>query len=288
MRGQLSLLEQQRLSHPDASDAEHIIRWGADVIEALDLEPPIDPAMVASFLGVAEVQPEQLDFAGCLLCGRDRIVIKVRRGDPPGRRRFTICHECTHTFFPGYRRLPQYRCNPSRDGASDRGLERLCDVGAGELLLPRKYFVRDLSDVGFNLDGMEQLAGHYQASLEATAQRMVTLSRSPALLIVLEPRTKPRESGDPDAVAKLRVRASRSQGTWPYIPRHKSVEKGTLLHRAFEGEIIHEKTSIRGLTREPLVDVEVHARLFPYDHGRTRRVIALIEQSATSRSRTHR
>jgi Zn-dependent peptidase ImmA (M78 family) len=284
MNRQLSLLEQHRLTHPQASDAEHVVRWADEVIAELGLEPPIDPAIVASYLGVARVETDDLDVAGCLVCQRMTLIIKVRRDDPAARRRFTICHECCHTFFPGFARQTQFRCNPRIEDERARSLEQLCDAGASELLLPRRHFERDLAKMPFGVEGVSELAAQYEASLEATGHRVVIVSSEPILLTILEVANKPRDK--PGAHPQLRVRSSRSNAAFPFVRRHKSVSPGTPLHRALEGEVIHEITALDEICAEPMNDVEVSAKLCPYGPGRQRlRVIALVRPATLRRKR---
>lgn len=284
MERQLSLLEQQRLTHPAATDADHVVRWAGEVIHELGLEPPIDPAIVASYLGVARVETDDIEVAGCLLCHQATVVIKVRRHDPRGRRRFTVCHECCHTFFPGFARQPQFRCNPALTDRPDQMLEQLCDVGASELLLPRRHFSADLAAAGFGVNGVVELADRYDASLEATAHRVVTVSEDPMLFVGLEVATKPRDL--PGAEPKLRVRVSRSNGTFPFVLRHKSVSPDTPFDRALQGEVVHEVNKLDEICAQPTGDVEISARLFPYGPGGNRlRVLALVRPVRRTRKR---
>lgn len=285
MNQQLSLLEQHRLTHPQATDMEHVVRWADEVISELALEPPIDPALVASYLGVARVESHDIDVAGCLVCQKTTLVIKVRRSDPTARRRFTVCHECCHTFFPGFERKPQFRCNPALEDRAALSIEHLCDVGASELLLPRRHFIADLADASFGVTGLSELAERYEASLEATGHRIVSLSGEPVLFVVLEPANKPTDRRG--AAPKLRVRTTRSNGSFPFILKHKSVSPGTPLHRALEGEIVHEVTVLEEVCAKPMKDVEISARLVPYGLDEQRmRVLALV-RPAGSRRRRH-
>jgi hypothetical protein len=278
MGRQLSLLEQQRLTRPGATDADHLIVWADDVVTELDLEPPIDPALVASYLGIPRVETVDLDVAGCLVRDDAALTIKVRRSDARPRRRFTICHECSHTFFPGFRREPQYRCDPGHlVTPTNRPLEQLCDLGASELLLPRQHFAQDLADMAFGLQGVIELANRYEASLEATARRAVMLATRPTMLVVLEEINKPRDSiGAPP---RLRVRWSCASGAFPFVRRYKSVAAHSPFGRALHGEIVNEITDIDEICTERLQDARISARLCPYGPNRRRRVLALIRPS---------
>ena len=123
-----------------------------------------------------------------------------------------------------------------------RGEEELCDHGAAELLLPREAFIAacppypDMADV-------LTLAQTFQASAEATALRVVTLSAVPAAMMVLEPSLKPAEvsriahrqsqpalPGFPPEAPALRLRVQKSfRYRFPFLPKHKSIDASTPL-----------------------------------------------------------
>ena len=267
---QLSLLEFQRLRQPRPTD---VIAVADDVIEELALTPPIDPGVVASYLDVSRIEETELDVAGCLICDGHDIMIRVRASDGAPRRRFTIFHECVHTFFRGFELQPRYRCEPSAIPKADNDQEAMCDQGASSLLLPRKYLGADLLNADFGIETLMEVAETYEASLEASGHRIVDLAPYPTLFVVLEVNLKPSEFGDPRAEPKLRVRAARSRGDWPFIPAHKSASADSPLGRALRGEVVHERTILDELSREPVPDVEVSARIVP--HNGRERVLAL-------------
>lgn len=267
---QLSLLEFHGLPEPGPAD---VVAVANSVIRELALTPPIDTSVVASYLDVSRIEETELDVAGCLVCDGQDVAIQVRASDGAARRRFTIFHECVHTFFQGFEQQPRYRCAPLVPPGEGNDLEAMCDQGAGSLLLPQRHLKGDLVDSDFGMETLTDIAGTYQASLEATGHRIVDLAPYPTLFVVLEENIKPSQSTDPRAEPRLRVRAARSRGRWPYIPRHKSVSINSPLGRAMQGEMVHEHTILDELPREPVPDVEVSARLVPYN-GR-KRVLAL-------------
>lgn len=271
---QLSLFKFKRLRDPGPAD---VIAAADAVVDELALSPPIDPGVVASYLDVAQIEEADLDVAGCLICDSGYITIKVRASDGEGRRRFTIFHECVHTFFRGFELHPRYRCAPSDAPERADDLEAMCDQGASALLLPRKHLSADLREADFGIETLMSVSDTYRASLEASGHRMVDLAPYPTLFVVLEVDLKPSERDDPRAEPKLRVRTARGRGAWPYVPRHKSVSINSPLGRAMHGEVVREHTILNEITREPVPEVEVSARVVPYN-GRTR-VLALYRRS---------
>jgi hypothetical protein len=260
--GQLSLLEQARIDVPHVTDEERVALLAAELIEEMGANPPIDLEMIASWQGVAKIEVEEIPWAGCLINDGGQVVMKLRSSDPRRRRRFTGFHEVGHTFCPGFRLEPQYRCTPNMVPTRP-DIEGLCDVVASELLFPRRLVEADLAQAAFGLDTVAELADRYDGSFEAAAHRFVNLWPEDTLLLVLEPGFRKEELDDPEAVAKLRVRSAHAGGTWPFIPKNKSVLEESPLERALQGEFVDEGTTLDGLCT-PVAGVDVSARLTPY------------------------
>jgi len=283
----LSRLDLARLDHPGRSDEALVRAIAADVIREVGIrEPPVDLEMVASMLDIREViEDPHLDVAGCLVSGPCGHVVRVRATDGRARKRFSTGHECSHTFMPGFADAPRFRCSPAVvPKKSVDELERLCDIGASELLMPVTLFRTDLADVRFGLDTVEDLAERYQASLLATANRFVTDWSAPCALVVLTERQKPPECGT-KAVPQLRLQYSVTNGQWPYLRPHKSVTPGDVFDRARLGEVVVERdVVIAGICASPIT-VDAYAKPYPYTdgNGRRQRVIALLLPAGSRR-----
>src|SRR5207237_7775997 len=130
-----------------------------------------------------------------------------------------VCHECAHTFFPGFSYQPRYRCSPMTAAVSDRELESLCDLAASELLLPERLFAPLARDNPLAITTVEYLADEFDASLIATATRLIKGRPEPSALLTFEFRQAPREIGT-DAPPKLRLQTSVTSGPWPSFRRH--------------------------------------------------------------------
>ncbi len=198
-----SLLEEARFALPGRSDLECIQEIAARIIEDLGEEPPISLEVVASYRDITAVKVEPLPFAGSLTPEATGLVMRLNASDSWGRRRFSGFHEVGHTFQPGYRQMTLFRCDPSPTRTAASQPEQLADAAAAELLLPRRFFLRDLIEADSGWDGIEQIASHYDASLSATALRAVHLAPRPTLLVVLEPGVRKEERGRLDAESKL-------------------------------------------------------------------------------------
>lgn len=138
--------------------------------------PPFDPAILAGLNGIkVEETDEPFDGDGRIFPRRGQVVIQYRKGQMLERQRFTICHELAHTCFPDA--FERVRCSGRTDSdAAYRSFERLCDIGAAELLLPREEFTADLNQRVLSLPHADELRQRYLASIDATVIRCVSLT----------------------------------------------------------------------------------------------------------------
>lgn len=281
----VSDLERARLTRPGATDAELIIELAERLLEELDLSPAVDHAIVASFRDVVRIEEANIDWSGHIAWTSDGLVITVNAAHPRPRQRFTALHEVVHTFFPGFSMQTQYRCHPGiADGLvrpGDPALEKLCDVGAAELLLPRRPFLNDLTGMAITSSLVRDLATRYEASLEATARRIVTLNPEPTLFIALEVSCKPTQ---PNSSPALRIQYHYSSGQWPFIPKYKSATDSSVFYRAILDGASDELTSLAGLGIPQIDNVHIGAIYSPYNDNNGdlhMRVLAVITRPAT-------
>jgi hypothetical protein len=284
----LSDLERARKTAPGRPDADLVVELARRALGGLGAKPPVAHEILASLRGIARVEETELPWAGCLVPADGGLVIRLRAADSRGRKRFTAFHEIGHTFMPGFAVTAQYRCDPGQPGEKvtgrQRRLEALCDQLAVELLLPRRPFGRDLAGRAPTMALAAELAGRYDASLEATARRMVSLARRPAMLLALEVTAKPSA---PRADPLLRVQWAQASGNWPFVPQHKSVPPDSLLGRPLCGPPVDEVSTVAGLSQAPLADIRVSAVLSPYTDAQGRRharVLAVLSPASATGS----
>lgn len=269
--GQISWLEYLRASDPLARDEVHIGQLAERLLDEGAVEPPVNVELLASLRGIVDVSFADQPWAGMLTTSNGRYLVTVRADDSYERQRFTVLHEAMHTFCPGFSET-KFRCNPN----VAKGLvEELCDQGASELLLPRRFFLPELRDLGLTVDTLTELAPHYEASVEATGIRAVDLWPGPAALLVFRTRLKPSEAGTPDAEPKLRLDWSHTSGPWPFLRRHKSVVEGSPFADALLGEAVERTATLAELTGDGDVSYRVSARGL----GRGR-VVALVQPTS--------
>lgn len=179
---------------------------------------PIDVRGIASARGIQVRAATPGAWEGRVYAEPGGVVIEVdgRRSD--ARQRFTIAHELVHTAFPGFTRDRRYRVDEDLAVAlfaRNRGEEeRLCDWGAGALLMPDDLIWSHRADQG--LRAIEALARAAKVSLEAAASRLVDRSRRPVAFLVLDGSAAGQADG-------LRVRYAKVRDLSLFVPRNAAV-----------------------------------------------------------------
>jgi Zn-dependent peptidase ImmA (M78 family) len=259
-----------------------------DLLRDAEAAVPVDLDVLASYRN-ARVRIVDHEQAETIAWDGRHWHIHVSQRDTPGRQRFSCAHGIVHTFFMDAERTrPSAGVSTPAKHAWSEQEEQLCDIGAAELLLPRVEFLARCPAV-VTMATVLELASYFEASAEATALRVVTLSSVPAALVVLEPQLKPveqravakrrqqqslpgLEDPQPAPVPRLRVQKSKGNGL-PFIPKHKSVDDDSLLAAALTNEIdgIDETGLFNG-------EVRVSARYLPIrrDGVLVDRVVALL------------
>ncbi len=176
-----------------------------------------------------------------------RLQIEYTPETPETRRRFSICHEIAHTFFPDYYEQIQHRRKHGHFDPVHAELELLCHVGAGELLMPFDEFTSAVADRTPSMRTADELGIYFNASQEASLRRMVDLTDQSCCLLWVSERLKPTEerSNGPEfdfgfdtPKPKLRVDYQFSSQKWrAFIPKHKSVPDESLLYAVVRGSL---------------------------------------------------
>jgi hypothetical protein len=159
---------------------------------------PINLDVLASMLGITRSDDMPLYSPDAELVPDDgRLTMRVNPDRPETRQRFSIGHEISHTFFPGYELKVQ--CRPDsryrRRDDPDDAIESLCDIGASELLLPLPWFADDARVVSTG-QGLVALAKKFKASREATARRFAESSQAVVAAVFLSWKLKPTQAAD--------------------------------------------------------------------------------------------
>jgi len=146
--------------------------------------PPFDPEILASVNGILVEETESpLDGEGSLFVRDGKVVIQCLKGIIRERQRFTICHELAHTCFPDAFEFIRRRLKV--DEEAHKRFEHLCDVGAGELLMPYREFAARLDNDCPSIPLLQNLAADFLASPDATAKRIVDLTHDSCAAVFL-------------------------------------------------------------------------------------------------------
>ena len=137
--------------------------------------------MLASICGIAEVVPMNIEQRRG--DKRDPILVPNISGGrsiicnptaPRSRVAFSIAHEIVHTFFPNSINGARFRNICAIESREANELERLCDLGASELLMPLSDFQRTAAKTGYTLPAVPTLMEIFGSSFEATAFRLAS------------------------------------------------------------------------------------------------------------------
>jgi hypothetical protein len=192
----------QLLLEVGTSDPREAVRRKARALITLFCEQfgeptiPIDVYVLASMLGIhrSEESPIYSPDAELTPDGSGGVVMRVNSDRPETRQRFSVGHEISHTFFPGYELKVQCRPDPllrDRDAPGDY-LETLCDIGAAELLLPIPWFTNEAAEVR-TAQALVSLATRYKASREAALRRFAETHAASVATLFLSWKLKPTE-----------------------------------------------------------------------------------------------
>jgi hypothetical protein len=97
----------------------------------------------------------------------DGFSMRLRRGQAEPRLRFTKAHEICHTFF--YELVPEVKFRPH---TTDPCEERLCNVGAEELLMPLSLVKAEAAKRPVSIESLESLATRFDVSPAAMLLRL--------------------------------------------------------------------------------------------------------------------
>jgi len=146
---------------------------------------PKDPierlTILASLCGIGEVVPMNIEQRRSEK--RDAVLVPNVSGGrsiiynpavPRSRLAFSIAHEIIHTFFPSSINGARFRNICASESREANELERLCDLGASELLMPLNEFQKAAGTTGYSLSAVSDLMEIFGSSFEATVFRLAS------------------------------------------------------------------------------------------------------------------
>jgi O-acetyl-ADP-ribose deacetylase (regulator of RNase III) len=189
-----SVLSFARDRDPVAAVEEAAQRLVLDAVEHEWHGPPFDPFELARILGIPVEARQELPDARTVPAGSG-VRIEYNPTRPPQRLRFSLAHEIAHTLFPDVASVARYRNNPAHGPADAWQLELLCNIAAGEILMPTAS-LPDLREGDLEIEHLMALRRKYGVSTEALLRRATKLSARPVAMFAAS-RTDPQRLSSP-------------------------------------------------------------------------------------------
>ncbi len=254
------------------SRIQHLIKTVREVDPGFN-PPPYDPERCARAIGVPvkRTTTERVDWDALLFEIAGRPIIGVNsRIRSRARVAFSIAHELAHLVFE---REGEYQfrttCREVYATEEARELERACDLGAAELMMPSADLTKLRERQGFHPETIFTLADAYRASLEAASLRLLETEEGPAAAGLFDFAARPSDRGsDPRRQVTYRVRRVFKGPGFPFLfPAGKSVPETSAVYRASltKKEVVAREEYALGPRREIL---RVTAKALPSDRHR--------------------
>ena len=161
-----------------------VLSQARNLIEKLELftDVPNDAiqrlSILASFMGISvlpmDVERRKTEKRDAILVTTQTSrLILYNPNRPPSRVAFSIAHEISHAFFPNSIVGARFRTICESTSREANELERLCDLGASELLMPITLFQQAVNGK-YSLSSVGRLCDVFGGSVEATTFRLAT------------------------------------------------------------------------------------------------------------------
>lgn len=247
--------------------------------------PPFDPEILASLNDIEvehvleDIRADARIFPG----SGGRLIIQYSSAISRERQRFSICHELTHTRFPDCYEEIRHRERQGKLDWKHQELEKLCNIGAAEILIPYDDFQVYCGNRSPSADLASELRQKFDCSMEAMLYRIVDATDEPCAVVFLSERLKPLEErarhpefnlGLPKPETKYRIDYARLSKTCSiYFPQHKSAPATSVVQRAAGGlfPTAVERWEIAGLAK-----AQVQVAELPVIAGKNQRRVAAL------------
>ncbi|MBX3419806.1 MAG: ImmA/IrrE family metallo-endopeptidase [Pirellulaceae bacterium] len=137
--------------------------------------PPFDPFELAEILGYRVIPSQDVQDA-LILADGGKAKIEFNPNRSTNRIRFSIAHEIGHAIFPDWKRQVRYRLGKGERRHDEWQLEMLCNIAAGEILMPAGSLpVKSNRRLG--IDDLRNFRDTYEVSMESVMLRVIRLER---------------------------------------------------------------------------------------------------------------
>ena len=222
----------------------HVLKLVRDAVKkyASTPIPLFDEIRAGLGLDAKEVElPPEVD--GVLA---ERAILVNSRIQNEERKQFTRFHEVTHHLINQDGELISeiHDATLNQEGEYNRQLERLCNIGAAEFLMPCEEFIKLSEENGFNVRLIPFAASHFGSSAIATTIQLAQLAPNSCISAVCEYGLLPQKAAPsqgqfldgPSLPPKpaLHVTYSASSPTMKYwLARYTNIPDDHLIHQAF-------------------------------------------------------
>jgi IrrE N-terminal-like domain len=259
--------------------------------------PPFDPFTLADLLGVPLAAHQGLadartiphegprrsrseDLAQLLGSEPPAVLIEYNPTRPRGRLRYSLAHEIVHGFFPDVADMARYRTGTGAvlelADSDDWQLELLCNIAAGELLMPTDT-LGGLDDQPLDIDMLMTVRTHFDVSAEALLRRVAAQTLQPVAIFAAS-----RISGNNDK-SPFRVEYAVPSRTFgPPLQRGHQLRSDSVL-----AQCAAVGYTARGVLSVPSVPDELAVEcvgLPPYPRQRLPRVAGFVRTHASEAS----
>jgi Zn-dependent peptidase ImmA (M78 family) len=218
------------------------------LVDSVELTgPPVPIRTLARKKRVTRLIERPLEQDALLLCYQDHYLVAVDSRTTRTRRSFSIAHELGHvlmlesTLAGGHAWLADPSAWPMKvecrgsarplaiSSSSSSLLEDICDRLAGELLMPKKFFLPRARELEPSIASLRVLATQFDVSPQAVVLRLAEFALWDAIAIVWRLKDRPGSGW-----RKLRVDWSAAlNGTGCFIPRHKPADPTSTAAQTF-------------------------------------------------------
>jgi hypothetical protein len=144
---------------------------------------------IVDYLGlIVKEEPLPLGDEGQYIPGHPPIIVTDPRISDPDRLNFTFFHEVSHHLIRQddelYSFIHEY--TSANDKHFDAALERYCNVGAAEFLIPAEEVRKVIEEQGFSIKLVEHMEPIYPASKPAIAIQLAQCATHQCFVVVCE------------------------------------------------------------------------------------------------------
>ena len=175
----------------------HVIKLVRNLVERWTLTKPLCFNQICAVLGLNVEEgllPPKVD--GILQGSKILINSRIQNKE---RKQFTRFHEITHHLINEDEELIAmlHETPWSRDNEYEIQVERLCNIGAAEFLMPREEFTKLFKEKGFSVGLIPFAADYFESSAIATTIQLAQVAPNSCITAICEYGLMPNETVQP-------------------------------------------------------------------------------------------